>query len=74
MTEAAVIVEKPEHPISALTDGELSAYRKRLERALAHEGIGNAPVATTLRKRLDEVIAQQKEREEIRSRPMDEPD
>jgi len=75
MTEAALAVEKPAHAISALTDGELSEYRRSLEKALAHEGISKAPVSTTLRNKLDAVKAEQAERSEIRNRPVtDEPD
>jgi hypothetical protein len=57
-------VEQPPHPMHALTTYELRDYRRQLEHAV--KGISdNAPVQATLRLRLDEVLAEQAEREKI---------
>jgi hypothetical protein len=54
-------VDSPKHPIYALTTGEISRYRRELERAIA--GIApDAPVQADLKRRLDEVLAEQEQR------------
>ncbi len=56
-----VIVNKPMHPIHALTTYELEARRRELERAI--KGIPpDAPVQADLRRDLDAVIAEQEDR------------
>lgn len=60
----------PEYPIDQLADWELSDYRKLLEQALADETIGTAPIARALRAKLDEVLAEQRDRKANRSRPV----
>jgi hypothetical protein len=55
---------EPSYPIHALTTYELSRYRRELERAV--KGISpDAPVQADLRRKLDEVLAEQTEREKI---------
>jgi hypothetical protein len=59
--------DEPEHAISALTTYELRDYRRELEHAI--KGIpSDAPVQSDLRRKLDEVLAQQRERERIADR------
>jgi hypothetical protein len=58
-TEPAA-VDQPKHPIHALTTYELKDYRRELERAI--KGISPGPVQATLRRRLDEVLAEQQDR------------
>ncbi len=50
----------------AMTTYELKDYRKLLERALNDRTIGTAPVAASLQTKLDEVLAEQEERDRIR--------
>jgi hypothetical protein len=60
-------VDQPKHPIHALTTYELKDYRRELERAIA--GIApNAPVQADLKRRLDEVLAEQEQRQRAASR------
>jgi hypothetical protein len=55
---------EPQHPIAQLTTSELARYRRELEHAV--KGISDdAPVQATLRSKLDEVLAEQVEREKI---------
>lgn len=55
---------EPKHPVYQLTTSELARYRRELEHAV--KGISpEAPVQTELRSRLDEVLAEQDEREKI---------
>jgi hypothetical protein len=54
---------EPPHAVGALTTSELSAYRKRLERALGDKTIGSAPIAVSLRAKLAEVAEEEAERE-----------
>lgn len=57
--------EQPKHPLSAMTSYELSQRRRELERAI--KGIpADAPVQSDLRTWLDDVLAEQEERERIR--------
>jgi hypothetical protein len=61
MPSDAVTVEQPKHPLHALTTFELRDYRKHLEMAI--KGISpDAPVQALLRRRLDQVLAEQDER------------
>jgi hypothetical protein len=60
-------VEKPKHPLYALTTHELNEYRGELEHAVA------APAAdprarADLRRRLDDVLAEQDDRARIAAR------
>jgi hypothetical protein len=50
-----------------MTSSELSRYRRELERALNDRTIGNAPVAGSLRAKLEEVINEDNGREQIRN-------
>jgi hypothetical protein len=60
-------VEQPKHPMHALTTYELRDYRRQLERAI--KGIApDAPVQADLKRRLDEVIAEQEQRKRAASR------
>jgi hypothetical protein len=55
---------EPRYPIHQLTTSELTRYRRELEHAV--KGISpEAPVQTELCRRLDEVLAEQDERERI---------
>ena len=56
----------PPHPLHALTTYELKSYRSQLERAIGDRQVGNAPIAAELRTRLDEVLAEQEQRDRIR--------
>lgn len=56
----------PKHPMHALTTYELRDYRRLLERALGDRTIGSAPVAANLRAKLDDVLREQEERNQIR--------
>jgi hypothetical protein len=54
-------VDQPKHPIYALTTGEISRYRRELERAIA--GIApDAPVQADLKSRLGAVLSEQEQR------------
>lgn len=57
-------VEKPPHPLYALTTFELRDYRRQLERAVtfADENNLGSPEREVLRARLDAVLAEQDER------------
>jgi hypothetical protein len=49
---------EPKHPLHALTTYEIARYRRELERAI--KGISeDAPVQIDLRRKLDEVLAEQ---------------
>jgi hypothetical protein len=66
-TPAEPAVDQPPHPTHALTTYELRDYRRRLEHAV--KGIpADAPVQDLLRRKLDEVLAEQAERERIAER------
>ena len=59
-------VNQPPHPMHALTTYELARYRRELEHAV--KGISpDAPVQADLRRKLDEVLAEQAEREQTGS-------
>jgi hypothetical protein len=57
---------KAPHPLPAMTTYELKNYRKLLERALGDRQIGQAPIAEDLQARLDQVTAEEEERQRIR--------
>lgn len=64
MPTEPVAVEKPEHPLYALTTYELRDYRHHLEQAIGyyitnHPG---APILASLRTRLGDVLAEQEDR------------
>jgi hypothetical protein len=60
-------VEKPKHPLYALTTHELNEYRGKLEQAAAAPAA--APQARAdLRRRLDDVLAEQDDRARIATR------
>jgi hypothetical protein len=61
MTTEHTIVDPPKHPLPALTTYELRDYRRELEQALAFFD-GQAPV---LQARLDEVLAEQSDRQRL---------
>jgi hypothetical protein len=61
MTTEHTIVDPPKHPLPALTTYELRDYRRELEQALAFFD-GQAPV---LQARLDEVLAEQRDRQRL---------
>jgi hypothetical protein len=64
MQTEPVAVEQPPHATHALTTYELRDYRRQLEYAI--KGISpDAPVQTDLRRKLDEVLAEQAERARI---------
>lgn len=57
-------VTTPKHPVSALATWELRDYRRDLERAI--KGIAeDAPIQEDLRRKLDEVLAEQAQRVKI---------
>jgi hypothetical protein len=59
-----VTVDEPKHTVAQLTTSELARYRRELEHAV--KGISpDAPVQAELRSKLDEVLAEQAEREKI---------
>jgi hypothetical protein len=61
------VTTEPKHPVHQLTTSELSRYRRELEHAA--QGISPAaPVQTELRRRLDEVLAEQDERARMANR------
>jgi hypothetical protein len=60
-------VPKPPHPMFALTTSELSKYRSQLEHALKDRQVGQAEIAVALKQRLDEVLAEQEQRNHIRN-------
>ena len=51
-------VDQPRHPLPAMTTFELRDYRRQLESAIASSGQSEP----ALRRRLDEVIAEQEDR------------
>jgi hypothetical protein len=57
---------QPPHALYALTTYELKDYRRQLERAIGDKVIGSAPVASDLREKLGEVLAEQEQRDNIR--------
>jgi len=55
---------EPRHPLCPMTTYELRDYRRELERSI--KGIApDAPVQADLRRRLDEVVAEQADRARI---------
>jgi hypothetical protein len=64
MTTEHITVDRPKHPLHAMTTYELRDYRRELERAIAFfDGQSSVPPARTrLRARLDDVVAEQDER------------
>jgi hypothetical protein len=57
-------VTTPKYPVSALATWELRDYARSLERAI--KGISaDAPIQADLRRKLDEVLAEQAERAKI---------
>lgn len=59
-----VAVEKPEHPLYALTSYELRDYRRHLEHAVGYyiQNHPDAPVPVGLRETLADVLAEQEDR------------
>jgi len=67
MSTDPAAVEQPKHPMHALTTYELKDLRRELERAI--KGIApDAPVQADLKRRLDEVLAEQEQRKKAASR------
>jgi hypothetical protein len=65
MSTEPAITGEPKHPVHALTTYELSAWRRELEHAI--KGLSpDAPSRDDLRRKLDEVLAEQEERLRIR--------
>jgi hypothetical protein len=62
----------PAHPIGQLTTTELSRYRRELEHAVRE--LKSAPVAAELQRRLDEVVAEEQQRERARNAVFTDPD
>jgi len=64
MTTEHVTVDRPKHPLHAMTTFELRDYRRELERAIALlDGPDPVPSARRdLQARLDDVLAEQDER------------
>ena len=64
-------VEKPQHKIAELTTYELRDYRRELERAIAFFGAQHPAAAAraVLQARLDEVVAEQDERDRLARAP-----
>jgi hypothetical protein len=60
-------VEKPKHPLYALTTHELSEYRGELEHAVTTPAT-DPRTRADLRRRLDEVLAEQDDRARIATR------
>jgi hypothetical protein len=61
MQTEPVTADQPPHPMHALTTYELRDYRRQLERAI--KGIApDAPIKTDLRRKLDEVLAEEEDR------------
>jgi hypothetical protein len=55
---------QPKHPLYALTTYELSAWRRELEHAI--KGLSpDAPTRADLRRKLEEVLAEQADRRQI---------
>ncbi len=55
---------QPPHPLHALTSSELARYRRELEHAIATLNL-DAPVQAGLRRKLDQVLAEQQSRAAI---------
>ena len=64
MPTEPVAVEKPKHPLYALTTYELRDYRRQLERAVGFYVANHpdAPVLADLRETLGDVLAEQEGR------------
>jgi hypothetical protein len=60
-------VEKPKHPLYALTTHELSEYRGELEHAVTTP-TADPRTRADLRRRLDKVLAEQDDRARIATR------
>jgi hypothetical protein len=65
MTTESATAGPPEHPLHAMTTYELRDERRRLEQALTDQVTGQAPVAAPLREALDQVIAEQEDRQRL---------
>jgi hypothetical protein len=67
MPTEPVAVQKPEHPLYALTTYELRDYRRHLEQAVGYYVTQHpdAPVLASLRKTLGEVLAEQEDRKRL---------
>jgi hypothetical protein len=59
-------VDQPPHPMHALTTYEIARYRRELEHAVAGTS-PDAPVQADLRRKLDEVLAEQEQRAKLAS-------
>jgi hypothetical protein len=64
LTAEPVTVEKPKHPLHALTTYELARYRRELEHALKTLP-GHAEVRTLLQQRLTEALTEQQARTQL---------
>jgi hypothetical protein len=66
-SDQAPVIEKPKHPLHALTTYELTGYRRQLEHAIVffdqQEPI--PPVRAVMQARLDAVTAEQDDRARI---------
>jgi hypothetical protein len=60
-----VTVAQPRHPVHALTTFELTRFRRELEHAIKDIS-PDAPVQDDLRRKLDEVLAEQESRTQIK--------
>jgi hypothetical protein len=58
-------VTRPDHPVHALATFELSRYRRDLEHAITGTS-PDAPAQDSLRRQLDDVLAEQESRIQIR--------
>jgi hypothetical protein len=56
----------PPHALGAMTTTELPRYRRELERALSNRTIGSAPVAKTIRAKLEDVFSEETQRAQLR--------
>lgn len=64
MSTEPAITGQPKHPVHALTTYELSAWRRELEHTI--KGLSpDAPGRADLRRKLDEVLAEQADRRRI---------
>lgn len=66
-SDRAPTVERPKHPLPALTTYELRDYRHQLERAIRFFDSTNPvpPARNVLKAALDRVLAEQDDREKI---------
>ncbi len=64
MPAEPVTASEPSHPIHALTTYEIARYRRELEHAIKKIS-ADAPVQADLKRKLDEVLAEQAERARI---------